>query len=157
MPEPSFDVQQAHRWFAVEFNNRSWDLVERAELSADDVREMIDAAHAAKLHWREFGSLVNLLRAECLLATAYARAGMGQSAVYHAERCLLYSEQVGSEQSDFDRASAHGCAAASYACAGSCNHAAQQLERFRVLTTAIMDAGERELLHKLYDPTSSSN
>ena len=27
MREPSFDLQQAHRWFAVEYNNTTWDFL----------------------------------------------------------------------------------------------------------------------------------
>jgi hypothetical protein len=152
--EPPFDVSQAHRWFAEEFNNRGWDLVESSDRSAAQIDEMISAAHAANVHWRAVGDPVNLLRAECLLATAYAWAGLGQEAVDHAEKCLLYSEQVGTVQSDFDRASAHGCAAAAYACAGSTTDAIKQLDQLRALTTNITDTGERELLSKLYDPTS---
>jgi hypothetical protein len=35
-----------------------------------DLERMIHAAHAACFHWLQVGSLLNHLRAECLLATA---------------------------------------------------------------------------------------
>ena len=62
MPEPPFEVSQAHRWFAVELNNRAWDLVEATERSPDETDEMIDSAHAACLHWRAVGVPLNALR-----------------------------------------------------------------------------------------------
>jgi hypothetical protein len=148
--DPSFDLSQAHRWFAVELNNRAWDLVETAELSADDINEMIGAAHAAKIHWQVIGNRLNLLRAEYLLATAYAKAQLAQSAVYHAEKAIGYSDQVGDKQTAFDRASAHGCAAAAYACAGDSANARFQREILRELTAALTKSSEQELLHKLY-------
>ena len=150
MTEPSFDLSQAHRWFAVELNNRAWDLVETAELSADDINEMIGVAHAAKIHWQAIGNRLNLLRAECLLATAYVKAQLAQSAVYHAEKCIGYSDQVGDEQTAFDQASTHGCAAAAYACAGDIANANFQREMLRKVIAAMTKSSEQELLHKLY-------
>src|SRR5262249_26385540 len=111
MAEPPFDVSRAHRWFAVELNNFAWDLVEKPERSADDVDRMIHAAHGACYHWLHAGNLLNHLRAQCLLATAYAAAGLPEPAVRHARRCLQLSEEAGDSQTTFDRATAHGSAA----------------------------------------------
>ena len=33
MPAPPFDLAQAHRWFAIEFNNQAWELVEKPSRS----------------------------------------------------------------------------------------------------------------------------
>ncbi|NJM49445.1 MAG: hypothetical protein HC860_27425 [Alkalinema sp. RU_4_3] len=40
MSQPPFDVAVAHRWFAVEFNNRAWDLVEKTDRTADEAVEI---------------------------------------------------------------------------------------------------------------------
>src|SRR5688572_3808946 len=92
MTTPPFDVERAHRWFAIELNNLTWGLVEAAERSPDDVEKMIHAAHGACFHWLQVGNLLNHLRAQCLLATVYAKAGLAESAVRHAEKCLQLSE-----------------------------------------------------------------
>ena len=39
---------------------------------------MIHAAHGACFHWLAAGDLLNHLRAQCLLATAYAKAGLAE-------------------------------------------------------------------------------
>lgn len=117
-PAPPFDVTRAHRWFAVEMNNLGWDLVEAGERSPVETERMIHAAHAACFHWLAVGTLLNHLRAQCLLATAYAAAGLTDSAVRHASRCLELSAEVGDTQTAFDRATAHGCAGRALALAG---------------------------------------
>ena len=75
MNDVPFDVDKADRWFAVECNNRTWDLIEKTDRSVEEVHQMIDLAHAAAWHWSNVGSLLNQLRAQCLLATAYVAAG----------------------------------------------------------------------------------
>ena len=118
MAEPPFDLPRTHRWFAVEANNLGWDLAAAATRSAADDERMIHAAHAACFHWLAVGTLLNHLRAQTLLATAYTRANLADSAVRHAQRCLDLSHELGVTQSAFDRAAAHGCASAAFKIAG---------------------------------------
>jgi hypothetical protein len=155
MPDAAFDIEKAHRWFAVEFNNRAWDLVESSGRSADETSEMIHAAHAACIHWRAVGGPVNELRGECLLATAYASAGIGPEAVRHAERARELSEQVGDEQTAFDRAVVQGAAANAYAAAGDRVRAQSHYRKLAELSVQLADADERELLSKLYPPPAA--
>lgn len=62
MTDETFDVNKAHKWFAIECNNQAWDLVETKERTAEQVEEMIHLAHAARFHWKEVGTDLNLLR-----------------------------------------------------------------------------------------------
>src|SRR6185295_17914133 len=149
MTEAPFDVQQAHRWFAIEFNNLAWDLVELPARSVDEVDRMIHAAHAACLHWLQAGNLLNHLRAQCLLATAYAKAGRGEFAVEHAQKCLSLSQQAGDQQTAFDWATAHGCAANAYACAGKMTEARSHHQR-ALAAAEPLDADEQRVFSQLY-------
>src|SRR5687768_7578725 len=88
MAEAPFDVARAHRWFAVELNNVAWELVEARERSTADAERMIHAAHGACFHWLQVGDLLNHLRAQCLITTAYLKAGIAEAAVRHATHCL---------------------------------------------------------------------
>ena len=149
MTTPSFDLEKAHRWFAVEFNNRAWDLVEKDGRSADETQEMLDAAHAAAIHWKAVGTPLNEQRAENLLATAYLKAGRTESALRHAQRCLALSEQNAGSESPFDRATAFGCAARAHELAGDVNEA----ERLLALADAAaekLEADDRPVFYKLY-------
>src|SRR5262245_21827739 len=72
-----------HRFFAAAANNRAWEL---AELQARevDIRELLNAAHAAAWHWQAVGNELNRMRALMLLAQAHAMAGLGTSALAYA-------------------------------------------------------------------------
>lgn len=150
MSEPPFDVQKAHRWFAVELNNESWGLVEAAERSPADVERMIHAAHGACYHWLHVGDLLNHLRAQCLLATAYAKANLVEPAVRHAEKCLQLSEEAGEKQTAFDRATAYGCAANAYKLAGQLEKSRSAYQRACVAAEKFEDAGDRPVFDQLY-------
>ena len=105
-------------WFAVECNNGCWDLLEAESLTPQQAERLVHMAHAACHHWLQVGTGLNHLRAECLLATVYARLGYGDAAERHANRCLELSAEAGESQTAFDRATAHGCAGRALALAG---------------------------------------
>jgi hypothetical protein len=150
MADPPFDAQQAHRWFAVEFNNQAWELVEAAQRSPDQTEQMIDLAHATAIHWRQVGTLINQLRAQCLLATAYAAAGLGEAAVRHAERCLASCREAGNEQTAWDRATAHGSAANAYACVGDLVRAHEQHRQAIAAAASFDDPDGQPLFQRLF-------
>jgi hypothetical protein len=144
-----FDVAAAHRWFAVEFNNRAWDLVEAPCRSAEESEEMIHAAHAAAIHWKSIGTALNEQRAENLLATAYIKIGAASPALLHARRCLTLSEENRSIESPFDRATALAACSRASAIAGDPAEARKLNLLARELLEKLSDE-ERTLLRKLY-------
>jgi len=150
MAEPPFDLPQAHRWFAVELNNQAWDLLEKPDRTPAEIERMIHAAHAACFHWLQVGDLLNHLRAQCLLATVYARTGLGEAAVRHAEKCLALSAEAGDTQTAFDRATAHGCAAAAYRANGQSAKAIAAQQQAAAAAEALTDPGDRAVFETLY-------
>ncbi|WP_254510107.1 tetratricopeptide repeat protein [Anatilimnocola floriformis] len=150
MAEPPFDLAKAHRWFAVELNNQAWDLLEKADRTPDETERLIHAAHAACFHWLHAGNLLNHLRAQNLLATAYARSGLGESAVRHAEKCLALSNEAGDTQTPFDLATAHGCAAAAYRAAGQPTQATAAQQQAIAAANKLTDPGDRQVFDSLY-------
>ena len=152
MADAPFEVPRAHRWFAVELNNLAWDLVEAPQRSADEIERMIHAAHGACFHWMQVGTLLNHLRAECLLATAYAVAGLREGAIWHAERCLALSHEAGDTQTPFDRATAHGAAANAFAVANRPNDSRDQYRLAKAVADTFTDADDLKVFEKLYPP-----
>ena len=148
MADAPFDIKRAHRWFAVELNNIAWDLLEAPRRSPADNERMIHAAHAACYHWLEAGNLLNHLRAQCLLATAYSKAGLPEAAVRHADRCLALSDEAGETQTAFDRAAAHGCASLAYSFAGRSADARAEYEM--AAAAKFDDPGELAVFQRLY-------
>ena len=150
MAEAPFDLNQAHRWFGVEFNNQAWQLVEAAHRSAEEVARMVHMAHASTLHWLQVGTAINHLRGQCLLATAYAIAGHGDAAVRHANECLALSEKTKSDLTPFDRATVHGCAAQAYSCAGRQEEARTHHSVALEAANALEHPSEKKLFEQLY-------
>lgn len=151
MTPPPFDVAKAHRWFAVEFNNHAWDLVERDGRTADETQEMLHAAHAAAIHWQAIGTPLHQQRAENLLATAYLKAGRAEPALRHSQRCMALSEQnsAAGTETPFDRATALMCAARAHQRAGDKNEA-ERLMALADAAAASLDADDRGVFDKLY-------
>jgi hypothetical protein len=150
MTKPPFDVERAHRCFAVELNNIAWQIAEAPERSASDAERMIHAAHGACFHWLEAGNVVNHLRAQCLLATAYTKAGLAEAAIRHAQRCLTLSGEAAEQQTAFDRATAHGCASAAYALAGRLIDARAEHKFAAAAAAGFDDPSEMPVFERLY-------
>jgi hypothetical protein len=101
----------------------------------------------------ESGDLLNRLRAQNLLATAYAKAGRGEAAVYHAKRCLALSREAGDRQTEFDRAVAYGCAGLACGVAGKKRQADEYRKRAGELAGKLTDAEEKSVFDRLYGRT----
>lgn len=147
---PDFDVSKAHRYFAVEFNNLAWDLVEGIDRSDDAIERMIHAAHAALGHWNAVGTDLNRQRAYCLLSTAYAIAKRATEAVRYAEATLRLSEKNGSDLTLFEVATAHGCAAKAFGLAGETKQAEEHGALAYETAKRFDSSEERDLFDRLY-------
>ncbi len=147
---PPFDVAAAHRWFAARLNNRTWELLESPDRSADESEEMVHAAHAACHHWREVGTVAHQARAECLLANVYAALRRGSSALRHAGRCVDLTEAHAGDMTDWDLAFAYDCLARATAASGSAEEARGLKRRARDAGDAIAEAEERSMFDRWF-------
>ncbi|OYW19057.1 MAG: hypothetical protein B7Z55_09575 [Planctomycetales bacterium 12-60-4] len=150
MATPPFELAVAQRWFAIEFNNEGWKLIESVNRTSADVERMIHLAHAACLHWLSAGDSLNHQRAQCLLATAYSAALLPEAAVRHAQRCLELAQENADRQSPFDRASSFGCAARAAQLAGDVATARTYYDEVLKSVSAFDEPGDRELIGQLY-------
>ena len=85
----NLDPAAWHRHFAMEANNRAWQLsVEPRDLAKD--REMLSAAHGSAWHWEIVGTELNHMRATMLLAEVHALLGHGATALAYAREMREY-------------------------------------------------------------------
>jgi hypothetical protein len=148
VPQPGFDVPDAHRWFAVEYNNQAWDIVEGTDRSPDAIARLLDYAHAACLHWSAIGTVLNRQRALDLLAHAYAAAGIGELALRFARQALELCESNDAEQTPFDRAQAAATMAVALAVAGQ-NTEAEQWKHKAQSAAELLEIEEQETIRRL--------
>jgi hypothetical protein len=112
------DQASAERWFAMEFNNEAWNIVESPRRSPEQIERLLHLAHAACLHWSAAGDSLNRQRALDLLTHAYAAAGRGELSVEYAEQARRLSEEHSDKQTPFDRAEACATMAIAHGAAG---------------------------------------
>jgi hypothetical protein len=102
--QPEFDIDKAHHWFGVEFNNGIFPLLEKPGRTDEETEEMIALAYASTLHWSKFSkhTIANKARGENMIATALAYAGRKESAMHHAKRNYDIVFNNKNEMADFD-------------------------------------------------------
>src|SRR2546428_14045557 len=83
-------IEQWNRWFAVECNNRAWDLIEKANRTPAEDREMLHAACASAFHWSKVGKPIHSARGEVTLSFAHALLGHPGMALHYAKSCLHF-------------------------------------------------------------------
>ncbi len=134
--------QQAHKQFAVDLFNQTWDLIEKQERSQGEIDRMIHAAHASCYHWEVVGTGVNLARGEWLISRVYALLDRAEPGLYHAGRCLQITLENGLK--DFDLAFAYEAMAR----AASLNGDKTRKAKFNTLAeeaaAQIKDPGDRQ-------------
>ncbi|HTO58588.1 MAG TPA: hypothetical protein VMJ74_12370 [Pseudomonadales bacterium] len=146
VPETA-DIAAWHRYFAVDCNNRAWDLsVAARSAEADD--EMLNVAHAAAFHWHYAGNELNHMRATMLLAEVHALRGLGSTALGYATRMRDYF--LGRTTPDWELAFTHAVFAhAAYAAGERESHRRSYDEAVRAVA-AIADPKEREIVEQTF-------
>lgn len=72
-------LQEAHRHFAVECNNKAWHLAEAFDVFTQR-DELLNLAHASAYHWQAIGTELEKMRATMLLANVHAILGLSDGA-----------------------------------------------------------------------------
>lgn len=149
MADSGFDIDKAHRWFAIELNNEAWDAIEGGPLDADAAERLIHAAHASCYHWMHAGDAMNHQRALGLVATAYLKVGQPEVADRHNHRAMEMAAANPEGQTDFDAACNHGCAVRIAQALGDTKRAAEQ-SRLCDEAKAQLEPDDAGVVEKLY-------
>lgn len=143
------DAGAWHRHFAIECNNRAWDL-SVAQRSAAEDREMLDVAHASAHHWAHAGNELNRMRAAMLVAEVHALLGMGPSALAFAQEMRDYF--VGRDETpDWELAFTHAIHAHAAAVGGSEVEHASSYALAEQAIKAIAGDEDRKIVQKTFD------
>ncbi|MBI5960010.1 MAG: hypothetical protein HY866_14820, partial [Chloroflexi bacterium] len=92
-----FDRQAAHRHFAVECFNQTWDLIDKANRTARDNEKMIGLSMASLWHWsqRKDCTPTNISVGCWLVSRVYALIGQADNARHYGQMCLEASHGDG--------------------------------------------------------------
>jgi DNA-binding transcriptional MerR regulator len=144
--DPATDLdQEVHRRLGIDLFNYVWTLIEKPDRTPAEVDEMIHAVHAQVWHWSKAGTTVNLGRGEWQVARVYSVLGWGHEAVFHAGRCVEYSEksQAAGETESWDVPSAYEAMARALAVAGDREAAEQWKAKAVAAVATIEDVDDR--------------
>jgi len=151
MPCPTdSDPQAWHRYFAIECNNRAWDLTAKQRSPAES-EEMLHAAHAAAWHWAACGTELNRMRATMLLAEVHALLGFADSAVQFAKPMRDYFVAAGADTPDWELALAHTIYAHAVYVAGDYDAHRGAYADAQTAFDAIADPDDREIVQATFD------
>mgnify|MGYP001310921373 CR=1 FL=1 len=91
--EADFDLQVAHKYFAVECFNRAWDYIDKPTRTRDENDKMLELSLASLWHWRqrEDCTQTNLSIGYWQVSRVYALMGQTEQARHYGEVCLEFS------------------------------------------------------------------
>jgi DNA-binding transcriptional MerR regulator len=135
-----------HRALGAGLYNRSWDLLEIEDRTADQDDELVDTAHASAWHWRQVGNEANASRAHWLLSRVYAVLGRGAESLYHARRQNELIELGGEGFEPWDAPSAAEAMARALALAGDTPGALAWKAKATELVAAIPEPEDRDVI-----------
>jgi hypothetical protein len=101
----SENLKEAHKKFAIDCFNGTWDLLDNKNRSPEEDDNMIHMAHASRYHWGEIGTPLEFARGDWQISRVYAVLGMGAMAIKYAETSLAHCQQ--NDIVDFDLAFAY--------------------------------------------------
>ena len=142
------EIRKWHRWFGAECNNRAWRLSEAPARSAAEDDEMLDAAHAAALHWSTVGTAIHRARADMLLAHVHALLRHGTIAMQYAQRS--FDAVMSRESPDWELAFAHAVLAHAALAANDTRLHAHHYMRAKEIGFALPDAEERQIFEATF-------
>lgn len=143
------DPRSWHRYFAIESNNRAWELAGKPARSPEETAEMLSAAHTAALHWDAVGTELNRMRAKTLLAQVHVLAGLGDSAWPLAEQVRSYF--LLRETDDWEVALVHSIHAHAAACAGLKDVHSESYRAARRAIDAISDPDDKAIVQQSFE------
>jgi DNA-binding transcriptional MerR regulator len=148
--------EATHRQLGKDLFNHTWTLIEKADRTAAETDDMLNATHASSFHWSRGGcTLANAARGQWQIARVYSTLGRGEAAVWHARRCLELVTQAtkAGVADDWDMPAALEGLARAQAVAGDRSAASESRERARAALEGIADPEDRQVIEQDLEST----
>jgi hypothetical protein len=140
----SEETRRWHRRFAIDLFNRSWDLLEMEERTADDDAEMLAAAFGSAWHWQQVGTAENVAIGDHQISKVASHVGQPALALHYARRALEAIE-IG-HFGDWQVAAAYEGMARACAAAGDIAGRDYWVQRCTIALGAVPDAADRSVV-----------
>ena len=141
----NYTIEEAGEYFARSLNKEVWQLLQKTERTSAENERMIHCAHASCYHWLNAGTPLHQQRAEWLIAHVYAKLGIPDSAMRHANCTLQLTQAHADVMQDFDLAYAYEAVARANALAGNWTEALANFQTAKKYGEAIKDDEDRKI------------
>lgn len=143
-PEQTVDLTKWHRTFGPVAFNRTWELLDKSELTSEEEEEMLSATFAQRYHWYEVGDARNWAIADWQVSRVAAVLGYADLARRFGIRSLEVARTHG--LGPFLEGFAHEAIARAAAVVDDVETFTEQVSLARAMAGAIDDDDERETL-----------
>lgn len=144
MGKPEFNIEEGHRFFAIELNQLVWSLLGKEKRSPEDNEQMLHAAHASLFHWMKIGKTANRQRGYWILSRVYCVLNNPVEAMKYAQLCMDITINHPEQMEDFDLAYAEEAIARAYACKGDFGNAGNYFAKAKEKGSGIKDKEGRD-------------
>lgn len=141
-------LEDWHRYFAMEANNRAWSLAVEDRGSEKD-QELLSAAEASLHHWSKVGTDLHIHRARMLVAEAHALVGLGPTALRHAQAVATFFETI--DTPDWEEAYVVTILAHAAKVAGNQPLFEETLPKAQRLVDSISDPEDKAIVQRTFD------
>ncbi len=146
--KPDFDLFSAHKYFAAQCFNQTWDYIDKPERTKSEEDTMLLLSLASLWHWtqREDCTPTNLSVAYWQVSRVFALLQQADNARHYGELCLEASQKEG--VLPFYLGYAYEALARAELVAGNQDKMADLLVQAQQTATLISDAEEKKMLLK---------
>jgi len=141
----TYTVAEAERFFAVDYFNKIWDLLEKPGRSEEEDQLMLEYAYASLAHWRVAGTPLNLQRGIWMISRVYSFLDQAGPAMAFAGQCLALTHQHKDLMQDFDIAFSYEALARAHAVSGNKKETLHFLHLAEEAGNLIHDSEDRKI------------
>jgi hypothetical protein len=136
-----------HEKIAKDCFNKTWDFLDKKDLTPDEITEMIHTVHTSRYHWGVLvangkGEPVNIQRGDWLIAHVYTILESKEPALHYANLCLNFTKKY--HIGGFDLGFAYEGVARAYALTGDKENFEKYYKLAEGVAKNIDDKGDRD-------------
>lgn len=139
------DPVATHRPHAAALYNRAWELLETADRTPEQDREMIAAAFGSRYHWQLAGGPEQIAVGDWMIANVAARLGLADTALLFA-RAAVEAAEAHDEFADYVLASCYEGMARAQATAGNDAERDRYIELSKKALQRIEEDDDRQVI-----------
>jgi len=148
MADEKMTMEEFHKKIAVQSNNGIWPTLDKDNPTEEEIEEAMHMAHTARHHWSKVGTIVNLVRAEYMLARVYAHMKRAEPALFHANRgfeLAKEAEKIDDKWKDWDMPFIYEALARAHAAAGNKKECKKYVELAQKTTDAVKGEEDKKI------------